>query len=451
VAFRDWRRPGGALATNLGAGLSNLAGSLSAELPGLQASLSGGLSGLNASLNAALSGAFGGSLSGLGAALSGLAQTGASLVGNLPALAGGFALPGSLNAALTAVFGFSPSLGANIGAGLSGLGAQLSVALNGGLAVGLAGLPTLLLNAIAPFQALFAAGSPAAFFAQLQAMETGFNTALLTNELGFNAALTAQEAALETALFGSTGAVGGVIDSTFNFWNMLLGSGEAAFNSLLGAPFPATFLGSNLLVGPVGASIGGGAIGGLLGAIPDKFLFDLNVVGAVASAFTGNGSLQAALNAAITGAGLQASLNGALNGSLFAGLPVTGAALIGAPVAGLQTIATGEINVLSNLVTAETGFNTNLVGNELAWEASVFGPNAFDGALDRLFNVGNLVVLTGEQTVNGFLGGAQVPAVSTVLTGGGAGVFNGGNIGGLEGIFDQSLVAGADLAGFFTG
>lgn len=418
-------------ASTYAAAEANVVQTLAAAVPALGLNVSGGLAGLEASLSADV------------------AELGASLNA---AFSGGFgiALPGNVNGALAALggfFGFSPSLGVSIGAGLSGLGAQLNAALTGGLSVG---LPTLLVNAVAPFQALVTASSPAAFLAQLQAMETAFNGAVLNNELGFNAALTAQEVALETALFGGTGAVGGVIDSTLNFWNMVLGTGEATFDSVLGVPFPASFLGANLVVGPLSGVIGGGALGGLLGAVDNKFLFDLNVIGAVASALTGNGSLQASLAAAINGLGLQASLGAALNGSLFAGIPATGAALIAAPIAGLQGLASGQIGFLGNLVTAETGFNTNLLGSELSWEASVFGPNAFNGALNRIFNVGNLALLTGEQSVNSFVGGAQVPALNAgaFLTGGGGGVFNtNGGLGGLEGIVDQTLAAGADLAG----
>jgi hypothetical protein len=87
----------------------------------------------------------------------------------------------------------------------------------------------------------------------------------------------------------------------------------------------------------------------------------------------------------------------------------------------------------------------------VTWEANTFGPNGFNGALDRTFNAYNLTLLTGEQTVNSFLGGTQVPALNAgvFLTGGGTGVFNtNGGIGGLEGIFDQSLAAYADLVGF---
>lgn len=433
---------GGALATNLG----NLAGGFTAGFPGLQASLTGGLSGLNAALNAALSGGFGGSLSGLGAGLSGLLQTGGSLFGNLPALTAGLTLPTSLNAALSAVggfFGLTPSLGANIMAGLSGLGASLSLTLNGALTVGLPGLPALLANAIAPFQALLTAPSPAALLAQLQLMETSFNTGLINAEVNLNSALVAQEAGLELALFGNLN--NGVLNSTFNFWNLLLGGGEAALNSLIGAPVPVG-LTASLLVGPLGSGvIGGGALGGLLAAVPTKFLFDLNAVSAVVGTLTGNASIGAGLNAAITAAGLQASLTAMLNGSLIGGLPNLGASLVAAPVAGLQQIGTLETGFFNNLVTAETGFNNNLLANELAFETTYLGPNALNGAVNRFFNVGNLVISTGEQTLNGLLGGAQVPPL--FLTGSSLQVFNGGNIGGLEGIFDQSLAAGFDLAG----
>jgi hypothetical protein len=90
------------------------------------------------------------------------------------------------------------------------------------------------------------------------------------------------------------------------------------------------------------------------------------------------------------------------------------------------------------------------VNSELVWEAGAFGPNAFNGALDRVFDAFNLTLLTGEQTANSLLGGTQVPPLNAqlFLTGNGTGVFNNnGGIGGLEGIFDQTLAAYVDLAG----
>ena len=228
--------------------------------------------------------------------------------------------------------------------------------------------------------------SPAAFLAQLQAMELNFNAALLNAELGFNAALVAQEAAIELALFGNLG--NGVFNSFYNFWNLVLGTGEATFDSLLGLQIPAGLLTGSLLVGTspiIGAGLlGGGVLGGLLAAVPTKFLWDLNVIEAVAGAFLGGGSVQAALTAALTGAGLQASLGAGLGGSIAAGLPLTGAALVAAPIAGLQGVGTAEAGLLSNLIGAESAFNTNLLTNEIGWEAATFGGySALNGALNR--------------------------------------------------------------------
>jgi hypothetical protein len=64
-------------------------------------------------------------------------------------------------------------------------------------------------------------------------------------------------------------------------------------------------------------------------------------------------------------------------------------------------------------------------------------------------NLNANILLTGEQTVNSFLGGVQAPAI--FLAGSGQAVFNGGSIGGLEGVLDQTLAAGADLTGSLTG
>ena len=122
-------------------------------------------------------------------------------------------------------------------------------------------------------------------------MELNFNAALLNAELGFNGALVAQEAGLELALFGNLG--NGVANTFYNFWNLVLGTGEATFDSLLGLQSPAGLLTGSLAVGTspiIGAALGGGVLGGLLAAVPTKFLWDLGVIEAVAGAFMGGGS-----------------------------------------------------------------------------------------------------------------------------------------------------------------
>jgi hypothetical protein len=260
--------------------------------------------------------------------------------------------------------------------------------------------------------------------AQIQATENAFNNAVLTTELNLNASVVTTQTTFETALFGGTGALGGVIDNFLNGFNAVLGTGEATFNSLLGVPFPTSYLAANLVVGAPNLAIVGGGLGGLIGAVDTKFLWDLGVVNAGVTVPTGGG---------------------------LAGGPLTlGALLVAAPVAGLQELASGQIGFLGSVVTAETNLNANILSSELAWEANTFGPNAFNGALDRTFNAYNLTLLTGEQTANSLLGGTQVPPLNAglFLTGGGSGVFNtNGGIGGLEGIFDQTLAAYVDLAG----
>lgn len=87
-------------------------------------------------------------------------------------------------------------------------------------------------------------------------------------------------------------------------------------------------------------------------------------------------------------------------------------------------------------------------------EKAFFGSdNAFNGSVDRVFNVGNMVFGTGEQAVNTFYGAPVIqPGFNqSLLTGTAAQVFNSGAIGGLVNAFDQSLAAGADVAGLFLG
>lgn len=406
--FSALAQTGGSLVSSLGGGWSGLSGGLSG-LGGVWSGLSGGLSGLGGGWSG-LSGSLGTALSG-GLSLSGTLQAG-----------------GSLMAQLGGLWGISPGLGASISAGLSGLGAQFSAALSGGLSAELSAIPGALAHGFGSWEALFTSSSPAAFMSHLQAMETSFNSGLIGGEFNFNTSLVSQELAIETAIFGGPGALSGALDGVFNFWNGMLGTGEISFNSLIGAQFcgpvglgpigcwsnPWFNFVSGLYV-PGSTSIGnGGLINGLMGALDQKFLWDLNVADWVAGLFPGGGAVQAALQL---------------------------------PIGGLQGWAGAQVSFLGNLNAMESTFNGGLVNSELGWEDSTFGCNAFGGALDRTFNVGNLFVSTGQQTFNSMLGAAPNPALSTVLTGSRCDVFNGGNIGGLEGIFDQSLAAGFDFAG----
>jgi hypothetical protein len=110
------------------------------------------------------------------------------------------------------------------------------------------------------------------------------------------------------------------------------------------------------------------------------------------------------------------------------------------------------------LVADEMTFNHNLLTEELAAESAAFGGNesALNGAVDRLINIDNLYLATGESSVNDVIGANYSPAdlTASVLTGVNGdtatvptNVFDTGELGGLQGVFDQNVALASDLAG----
>lgn len=276
---------------------------------------------------------------------------------------------------------------------------------------------------VAPLQAVAAAVSP---MQQLEQAQIAFGANLVANELTFNNALLSNELALERSFFGTDTALNGVINRGFNAGNLLVGTGEQAFNTLVGVQVPPNFT-SSLLIGSAAQVFNSGAIGGPLGAFDQGLAAGANFAGL----FVGSPPGQALLSA----------------------LPAPAQSLLSSPAGFLQQVETAQINFSTNLVNSEMAFNHHLVANEVAWEQQFFHTDsALNGALNRGFNVGNLLVCTGEQAVNLFFG-PQVPSNFTqeLLLGSAAQPFNNGQIGGLLGAFDQSMAAGLDLAGLITG
>lgn len=275
---------------------------------------------------------------------------------------------------------------------------------------------------VAPLQAVAAAASP---MQQLEQAQIAFGSNLAANELAFNHALLTNEIGLERSIFGTNSALNGVINRSFNVGNLLVGTGEQGFNALVGVQVPG--LTSSLLTGSAAQVFNSGAIGGPLGVFDQSL-----VVGAdFAGLFVGSPPGQALLSV----------------------LPAPAQSMLSSPASFLQQVQATQINFNTNLVNYETNFNHNLVTNEVAWEQQVFHTDsALNGVPNRSFNVGNLLVGTGEQALNLFTG-AQVPPGFTagLLLGSGAQTFNGGQIGGLLGAFDQSMMLGLDLAGLITG
>ncbi|POX89307.1 hypothetical protein C3477_25555 [Mycobacterium kansasii] len=280
-----------------------------------------------------------------------------------------------------------------------------------------------------PLQAaLSAAAAPTSPFKQLEQMQIGFTTSLVNNEMSLNHALVANEVALEKMIFGTDSALNGVINRSFNVGNLLLGTVEQTGNALVGVTVPANFT-SGLLLGSSAQVFNSGQIGGLVGAFDQSLMVPTDLAGI----FVGNPTpLPAALGV----------------------FPASAQALSTSPVADFMAqLETAQLGSNTSLVANETSFNHALLTNEVAWEKGVFGTDsALNGVINRSFNVANLLVGTGEQAFDAVVG-AQVPAnfISGLLTGSGAQTFNGGQIGGLVGAFDQSMMVGADVVGLLTG
>src|SRR6185437_1297222 len=227
--------------------------------------------------------------------------------------------------------------------------------------------------------------------------EIGFEGNLVGRELAFNHALVANEVGLETQIFHTDSALNGVINRSFNVGNLLLGTGEQTFNSLVGASVPAGFV-SSLLTGSGAQTFNGGQIGGLVGAFDQSLAAGADFVGLLG----GDGSSAQALSAFGAAAAV--------------------------PASPLQQLEHLELGFNSNLVNNQLAFNHQLLATEVGLEHRVFGTDsALNGVLNRGFNAGNLLLGTGEQTMDSLLG-AQVPAnfTSSLLTGSAAQTFNGG-------------------------
>jgi hypothetical protein len=293
----------------------------------------------------------------------------------------------------------------------------------------------------------------------LQAEELSANAGLVTGESSLNGDLIGAEESLlssfgvdftaptgTTTAAAETVAVGAVSDPTAAFDrlldanNLLLGTGENVFNSVLGADnFDPATINSELLLG--------GAAG--TGPTPEV-IADLAAGGGPDGG--GNfvngdiGGLQG-----VTGNDL-AALSIALDGTLSGSVP---------------TLASAFSTFDTDLINDELAFNANLLANEQLAATAAFGSNtALNGAVDRVINIDNLPLSTAENSFNSFIGADSVSApaqfvevaqpagvtlpeevTASLLTGSPTTVFDSGALGGAEGFADQNAALFADLAG----
>lgn len=288
----------------------------------------------------------------------------------------------------------------------------------------------------------------------LQLDELSFNAALVTQELGVNGDLVAAEESLASSIasaFPSATVIGGgglsgAVDRLFDANNLLVvGTSENLYDSLFGGDnFDPVAINSSLIISAGNATTGPGLyaspdVGAAVGNPVVGAPFLSGQIGGVEGA-TGN-SL-AAYNEFIAFVNTQYGLT-------LADFPATNV-----PVLGEAIIAFNNA-----LIADELAFNVNLLDEEVAAEVATFGSNnALNGIIDRLINVDNLELSTAENTLNSLIG-ATDPTISpadltqSLLTGVGSSptdipnVFDTGDLGGLEGIFDQNAALLADLAG----
>lgn len=454
--------------------------------PGLlTGAFSGGLSGLGAQLNAALSGNLSGGLpnftalgnafaANVNAGLTSLAQTGGTLATSLSSSLAGLAQTGGrfaadISAALAGLPSFDvtlpaltggfaanlPGLVANLTGGFSGLGAQLSTALNGALSGNFAlpnlsfALPNFALpnfDFALPNFALpnfnFAVPNFAAFADAGAALASNLSAGLANLSVSLPALGGQISAALSGAVSGDTAGLNALVNAVAalpttglaGFEELQSGilsglvSNEIAFNEALVANEIALF-GAPALAGPLGYVVNAGNL--LVGT--GEQLVNA-VVGAPAAGLTSslivNGALEAPgfpIGGGLTGVAHQLlSLNAALGG-----------------IPGLDTSLLTQLNLtpasLQGLVDSQLAFNANLVANEQLFQTLVFGTGgALNGAVNNAFNGLNLLLVgTPQGVVNALLGAPAVDLTGSLLVTAPGDVFGGVTAGGLLGAFEQ--------------
>jgi PPE-repeat protein len=294
----------------------------------------------------------------------------------------------------------------------------------------LVSLPAALRNLPGQLAGAAASSPVGGFLQQLETAQVNFNTNLVNGEMTFNRSLVTSELGLEQAVFGTNTALNGFVNRSFNVGNLLWGSAQQGANLFTGGQVPTNF-NSNLLIGSAAQPFNSGAIGGPLGAFDQSLAAGADLAG-----------LFPAQIGVSFGAPAQAALS------------AVGSAATTSPIGTFfQQLDTAQTNFNTNLINSELTFNNALTNSEVAWETGTFGTDsALNGFVNRSFNVGNLMWGSGQQFINGFTGAQPGTGFNSgLILGSAQQVFNGGQIGGPLGAFDQAIAAGADLTGLFLG
>ncbi len=326
----------------------------------------------------------------------------------------GFDASLAINSALNANLGLGGLSGA-FGAGLAGLGAQLTGALSGVFG---GGLPD--------FSGLALAGN--ALAGNLNAGLTGLaqTGGMLATSLSSSLAGLAQTGGslaggLNAALSGLTGG----FDVTLP---VLTGGFTANLPALLGNGTGG--------LSAFGAQLGTALSGALSGSFALPNLAALTQAGATLAGNV-NGGLSA------LGGQISAALTGVVNGDT-AGLTALVNAAAGLPTGGLARFEQLQSGILARFVDNQIAFNQALVATEIA----LLGPPALAGPVGYAVNAANLLVGTGQRFINAVVGAPSSAAlVSSLLFSPELAVGGFPVGGGLTGVAHQLLSLNAALGG----
>lgn len=273
--------------------------------------------------------------------------------------------------------------------------------------------------------------------AQLQTQELAQDAALLSQLATINGTTVTTELNFEQVIAGpladfpgtlsSTDILGGTLNSLYDGYGTATTSLEATLLGSIGADYdPATLTSSALIpTADLPAVAGGvlpfqdGAIGGLWGTVDNALYSEAQLLpeeGQNIDNLTGS------------------------TGSVFS-IP---------SLADFQALDAAQTTAYADLLSGETTFNADLLGNEMASVDAAFGANTtLDPFLDRLFNADNLLVELFENSFNSVIGADNISPATLVgqlliATPSDGGYFDGvgtSSIGGLTGVLDQSLAA----------
>lgn len=345
-----------------------------------------------------------------------------------------------------ALSGNFSGLAAQLNAGLSGLGAQVNTALSGNLGLeGLAAQLGLGLNGN------FQGGLPslAGFVQTGQSLAANLNSAVSGGLSGLS------------GLSGGFGASLPALAGQFSAALTGLGGGFAANLPSLGGNLGGGFAGNLAGALPaLAARLNTALTGGLSGGLPDLSALaqtgatlgsNLNAaLNGLGGSFTADlpvlTELTGALGADLSGLGgrIDAALGGAFSGD-FDGVSALVDATAGLPTITLDAAGQTQVDLLTGFVDGQVKFNENLVANQIALQQAIFGAE-LNPAVTAGFNAFNVLVGTGEQTINALLG-APMPAdfMGSLMIGGD--IEGGVPTGGLIGVLDQALAFNAAIGG----